>query len=318
MVVNNSYMDSLGDKLKEDRNLSDASIKLYISQLVRLNDDKPFKNLTFLKSVSDIMERLNKYKENTQKSYLSAIEAILSLDKKKNSKIYDEYKNKLDEMKKNYNESNKNETNDKENNNWVSWEEVIEIKKDLLEKVKLLEKKKVLNNKDYNNLLKAFVLSLYTDIPPRRNQDYLLCYIVSENKKLSDDKNYLIIKDDKFIFNKYKTARSSGSQEVEFKDNNDFKYILGVYLKYHPQYKKNKEVPLLVDANSNQFKFVNSITRLLNSIFKKKVGASMLRKIYLTNKYGDKLELLKEMKDLSKDMGHSLNAQQGIYVKNKK
>lgn len=318
MVVYSDFMDTIADKLKEDRNLSEPSIKLYISQLVRLNDDKSFKNLSFLKDVEDIMSKLEKYKTNTKKSYLSAIEAVLYLYKKKNVKLYDDYKTRLDEMKKEYNETNKNEINDKEDKNWIKWDEIMEIKKGLLDKVKDIEKKKILGNKDFNNLLKAFVLALYTDIPPRRNQDYLLCYITDKNKTPTENENYLVISENKFIFHKYKTSRKTGVQEVDFNNNNDFKYILGVYLKFHPIYKKNKKAPLLVDSNGSQFKFVNSITRLLNSIFKKKIGASMLRKIYLTHKFGDKLDMIKEMRELASQMGHSVLAQQNNYIKDDK
>ena len=42
------------------------------------------------------------------------------------------------------------------------------------------------------------------------------------------------------------------------------------------------------------------MTEILNSIFDKKIGSSMLRNMYLTNKYGD---LMKELKTDVSDMG---------------
>jgi hypothetical protein len=53
------------------------------------------------------------------------------------------------------------------------------------------------------------------------------------------------------------------------------------------------------------------ITKSLNRIFKKKVGASMLRHFYDTHKYG---AILKEMKNDAMMMSHSL-AEQKNYVK---
>jgi hypothetical protein len=56
---------------------------------------------------------------------------------------------------------------------------------------------------------------------------------------------------------------------------------------------------------------VNSITRILNKIFGKKVGSSMLRHIFLSDKYG---EVKGEMADDAKAMGHSVDEQQNTYV----
>jgi hypothetical protein len=49
---------------------------------------------------------------------------------------------------------------------------------------------------------------------------------------------------------------------------------------------------------------VNAITRILNRIFGRKVAASMLRHIYLSDKYD-----IKEMKADADAMGHSLEEQ---------
>ena len=46
------------------------------------------------------------------------------------------------------------------------------------------------------------------------------------------------------------------------------------------------------------------ITRILNKIFGKNIGSSMLRNIYLSNKYGDMVD---ELKSDTKDMGTSVD-----------
>jgi hypothetical protein len=56
----------------------------------------------------------------------------------------------------------------------------------------------------------------------------------------------------------------------------------------------------------------NSITRILNKIFDGKVGASMLRKLYLTNKYGDTLD---ELKSDVAQMGTSVDVAKNNYIK---
>ena len=58
---------------------------------------------------------------------------------------------------------------------------------------------------------------------------------------------------------------------------------------------------------------VNSITRILNNIFNKKIGVSMLRKIYLTDKYKEQKD---EMINDSKMMGTSINTINNNYIIN--
>ena len=87
--------------------------------------------------------------------------------------------------------------------------------------------------------------------------------------------------------------------------------ILLLYLKLHPL-RKEKNFFLLVDFDGEELKQVNSITRILNRIFNKKIGVSMLRNIYLTDKFKKPLEILKET---AENMGTSSNTIQNNYIK---
>jgi hypothetical protein len=73
---------------------------------------------------------------------------------------------------------------------------------------------------------------------------------------------------------------------------------------------KTENVPFLVYYNKKHIPD-NGITRILNKIFNKKIGSSMLRHIYLSDKYGQQKE---DMKQDSIKMGHSIN-QQADYIK---
>jgi len=67
---------------------------------------------------------------------------------------------------------------------------------------------------------------------------------------------------------------------------------------------------LLVEASGEPLVAVNAITRILNKIFGKKVGSSMLRHIFVTDKYGGvKKEQIKD----ALAMGHSVAEQQNVY-----
>ena len=54
------------------------------------------------------------------------------------------------------------------------------------------------------------------------------------------------------------------------------------------------------------------ITRLLNNVFGKSIGSSMLRNLYLSNKYGDTVEKFK--KD-TKNMATSVDVELSTYIK---
>jgi hypothetical protein len=56
----------------------------------------------------------------------------------------------------------------------------------------------------------------------------------------------------------------------------------------------------------------NALTKKLNNIFEKKVGSSMLRKMYLTNKYS---KVMEEMKEDAENMATSTGVIQTNYIK---
>ena len=125
-----------------------------------------------------------------------------------------------------------------------------------------------------------------------------------------DWKDVLEIKK-QFIFNVYKTAKTHGQQKVAIPDG--LFHLIQIYLKFHPIHKGNKKFApsfvFLVSADGSALMAVNAITRILNRVFGKKVAASMLRHIYLSDKYD-----VTEMKEDAEAMGHSLS-QQRAYLK---
>jgi len=54
------------------------------------------------------------------------------------------------------------------------------------------------------------------------------------------------------------------------------------------------------------------MTNILNKIFDKKIGSSMLRNMYFTNKYGS---MMKEMKGDVKSMATSVDTAMNNYIK---
>jgi hypothetical protein len=207
---------------------------------------------------------------------------------------------------------------DKQKENWIDWTEVEKKASEMRNDMLGFAGKKVITPQDYDKLLTYLVLSLYVYIPPRRNQDYLDMYVVKKwDDTMEKDKNYLDLNGKQFIFNIFKTAKKVGQQKVAIPDTKEaplYDTII-TYIKHHPGLKGNKKkaqvVKFLVSSDGSPLTAVNAITRILNRIFGKKVGSSMLRHIYLSHKYGDKLE---EMKEDAEAMAHSLG-QQKEYIK---
>lgn len=317
MNYNTNFKKVLQDKFK-DKNISDTSINLYLRNLEKLNDDEPLKNLNFLNPLSNIVEKLSNYKPNTFRGYLISICSALHLEtSKKMVKLYNEYYQLLTKINKDLKEKDKKqEKTETQKENWIDWNEVENKHKELEEEVNKFKDSKEINQHKYNILLEYVLLSLYYFIPPKRNQDWsLMRMIYKEEPNLTTSNNYYDISGEKFIFNKYKTSKTNG--ELIEKIPEELKKILEVYFKFHPLLKgkkinKSLNIPFLVYYDGKDFKSVNSITRILNKIFNKKIGSSMLRHIYLSSKFGD---TVKEMKDTANVMGHTVETAINNYIK---
>jgi hypothetical protein len=306
-------MSDIFEKLKS-KGISESSLKLYMNNLKRLNAGNEIKTLTFLKDFDSIISKLEHYKPNTRRSYLISVVSLLK-EEPKMKKLYDRYYELM--MKYNKELSVNNTKSETQEANWIDQSEVLKVYEDLADlAVPLLEKKKV-TEKEYGTLLDWVVLSLYCLQPPRRNADYQLCIAVKKYDSENADKkfNYLDTTNWKFYMNNYKTAGTYKTQIIDVNDT--LKTVLQAYLtKVTPlraEFKKKPyQVPLLVDYDGKPFESNNAITRILNRIFGKRIGVSMLRNIYLTNKYGAKVEQLNED---AAAMGTSSNVIKDQYVK---
>ena len=296
----------------KDKNITESSLKLYLNNLRRLNGGVFPKSFSFLKNVDKILEDLEKYKPNTRRSYLISIITTLKHDPKQ-KKLYNKYYEHLEKYNKQ--SSSNNEKSDTQKKNWIEQSEVKEIYDNLTEEIQPLLEKKKLQPSEYEKMLRWVVLSLYTLQKPRRNADYQKCLVVKKLPvKMNLDYNYLDLDTKKWYFNNYKTKGTYKTQEMPISE--EVMKMINSYLNFHPMKKqfknKNAVIPLLVDYQGEPFTVNNAITRILNKIFGKKIGVSMLRNIFLTDKYSDQM---KELKEDSVAMGTSTSTIQNQYVK---
>jgi len=312
------FFVNLSKSLVTDRGVSESTANLYLRTLLMLNDKKPFTTLAFLKKKDAIAAKLQVYADSTKKGILAAIVSVLSLykDKATYKSIYKHYYDLMMSKSKEVKEAETaraGEKSEKQKENWSSWADVQKKDEELNKSAAEVMNKKHLTGPEAEKILQSVVLSLYTKIQPRRNQDYLNMLVV---KKWADnmptDHNYLDLTNNQFIFNKYKTAKKYGVQKIAIPD--DLLNILVSYLKHHPLWKESKgklAVPFLVGPGGVPITALNGITRILNKIFGKKIGSSMLRHIFLSDKYS---ALKEDMEDDAEAMGHSVAEQQNTYV----
>jgi len=298
-----SFLENLLTKVKNARSLSDASIKIYKTNLIKMNGYKAVEDLDFLRYYTYIQGLLDLYKPNTQNSILQSIVRVLEqVDEPELLKHYTELYYKVHTEIKHKPTDEKTEA---EENNWIDWKDVIAKQNELNAK-----------EKTFDNLLKSFVLSLYTYFEPRRNQDYLDMVVIKRKVKniddLPDDRNYYLLGNGLFVFNKFKTSKSFGRQTFDIPT--PIKSIFSEYMDVYPGDNHRNEFPLLVKKDGSPLVSVNAITRILNSILGAGVGASMLRHSFLTERYGANY---KDREIVAEKMGHSINTQHK-YIKQTK
>lgn len=292
--------ENISNKIRELRpNLSNSSVKTYTSILWNLykkifdDGDIDFNNFNNKKL---FLKYLEKYEPQKRKTYLTAL-TIITGDK--------DYRDlMISDAKACENELLKNEKNKKQENNWLTTDDI----DNAIEKHKIifdeLFNKPIneLTDREFQNMQTYVILCLTTGkyFQPRRSMDWTEFKI--KNFDLDAD-NYMIKnkKCYKMYFNIYKTKKVYGTQNLiicdELKDILD-KWYRVIEIKY-PECDY-----LLIDKNQNKLNS-SKINQRFEVIFGKKASVNILRHAYVSSKY-DNLPNLQELKNDADCMGHSL------------
>jgi integrase len=308
MKIVTPFMESLHKLMREKRNITESTASQYLRSLYSMNSSRPFNNLGWLKTSAPVEARIAEYAKSTQKTmYSTIVAALTTMNNTTYTKIRNYYFNKMMELSAKDRERDTSVKTEKQEKNWLDWHVVVAHEERLKQEAEQFLKNKVVTPKEWSVILSWLVLSLYTKFPPRRNVDYQHMYVVAKEKNATDgSKNYFTLDTEKFIFNKYKTASKHGAQT--FPVPPELLQVIERYLSKHPL-RKQGEFPLLTNADGEPFTSVNFITRILNKIFGLNLGATMLRHIYLSNKYD-----ITEMNQDSEEMGHT-GSMQREYLK---
>lgn len=290
---------------KQLEGLSAKSIQMYMTKLRILNGNQPFKSLAFLKNTKAMKEKLESIQnDNTRKSYVASIVSVLNRQDDKASKKANEiYKTMFMKERNIFTEKQaKGEKSETQEKNWMEQSEVQAIYDALDKQVQDIENKTKLTETEKKRVEDWLLLSLYVLQPPRRNADYYMMKF-----GMGDDKeyNYVCLDKGMYRFNNFKTKKG-GAEELPVPDK-----MLSVFKQYLDIMKLGAGDFILFQKDEKRISS-NKITKRLNTIFGKKIGASMLRHIYLTDKYS---EVKEEQKNDSEFMSHSLGTQKTYIVR---
>jgi len=317
-------IDKLLKKVKP--NASETTIRSYSSNiriLFRLinSNEKQIKDLKFLENPNQILSLLSNKVNSTIKNYLNSIVVLLKSDEIKYKKLIEKYGEEIkkiqDKMEDFY---DKNIKSEKQEKNWVEYNEIVDLynkyKKEYNSLIKKNNVEDIKKSKIKKELVKdTLLLALYSGVyfPPVRN-DFNEMEIINQGESMDNKKNYLILMDNntiKFVFNEFKTAKSKGSQEILIKN----KTLIDLLLKHIEIQDKDY---LLINSQGNPLT-ANGLTKQLNAIFKrdfgKSISSSLIRNIYISHMYNNKNLSNGEKKSLAEKMLHTKGIAENTYLK---
>ena len=272
------------ENLKDKRSsLSDGSLKTYNSLLRTIykncfKEDKEADISKFETEKDIIMAFLNSKPFNVRKTLLSALVCIAPDIKEYKTEMLSNIKEYNDEIDKQQQTESQKESN-------ITGLQIKDILYNLKQETDFIYKKKYINDSDIQRLQDYILVCLLGGqyVVPRRALDYTEFKVKNINKDID---NYM--DKSKFYFNKYKTAKYYGQQNLEIPIQ--LKNILVKYIAAIP----DKIEYLLFGINGNKLTAV-TLNQKLNRIFNGKISINALRHAYLTEKYADVMKKTKKM-----------------------
>ena len=294
--MSKSFREVIADKIKHNRpSLTDSSLKTYVSIVFNLHKklDPENEALSWFDDDVAILDFLKDKPPSSRKTTLAALYVLTGKS---------EYNKVMLEDCKHTNDKYKEQTKTKKQEEaWMSVDEIKEIYDTYFDKVTAMFSKKMIA--DYPTIVKYILLGCLSGasgLPPRRSMDYTEMKVRNYNP---DTDNYY--KNGVFHFNIYKTAKHYGTQTMDVKT-------------LAPEF--NKILKKWATCNENDYMMFSTIgkkltspqiTKMLNAIFEKKASVDIMRHIYLTNKYG---KVQAEMQADARAMANSTE-EQALYIK---
>ncbi len=313
-----SDKDNLIETLKKSRpNAKDSTIKMYTSNLLKLQKLMDTDNFKFLNKSENVKDKIEELHYTTQRNYFNAVIVyLMAVKEKKDDPLIEEYIELRDELNKKYEDDQATGViSDKQKNNFVDISEVNKMIEDMGNEIKnrKIKKKEDLTAKD-KSLLQSYILfNIYTRLPMRNDLAGMEAINKRTYNKLSEEEkkenNYLVVNKNAMfmVLNNYKT--SSKYKELDIDIPKDLEKLLRLYIRVNG-------MGVLFKSSTGKPLSRNALSQLLLKETKKRMNKSisttMLRKIYLSSKYG---KIKEEMEKDAKVMGHSTEVAQSVYIK---
>jgi len=333
------------DLIDSNRNLKLVTVEKYLISFKKITNhfvNGQFQSFNFLKDYSRVSEYLNSLNDSRKFNQLKTILVVLQVEKgtirRGYKKIHKKYSEDFIKFTKELNKvRDSGKKTAREESNWLDWKQITDHVNELYNKFynKYYDKDGKLNKElyeygfsDLDEVQLLFILSLYTQIPPRR-LEYSYCkYILYSDflslpKEKIDTNIYLVTIDSKNNFlsfgkdSKIKN-KTEGNLQVEFNDR--LNSIAFIYLNInHFLRGQDGDNSLLYNSKKTQMSSTSLCIYLSNyfkKIFDKQVSISMLRKIYHTHHSSKIKQAIKDFDKTTKIMNHSKNTAMLYYCKN--
>ena len=299
--------------------LKPTSANSYLMKLKCINKGLGVENeydLEAIKHKDIIDEYLQGFKLNTRKTYLGAIITILDCCAEDCEEELKEYRKDLEAFQSDTRKAEeKQEKTARQDENWVSLKDLREVLEEYKKKIDLknFDETEEISKRDFDLLQKYLVGMLYigdVDNHPPLRLDYAPMVIkhISKWEKATEKENSLVIinKDKKFFsLVDYKTEGTYGLKTIQVSPElND---TINFWLKF------NKSKSFLLNQRLKPMT-ANDLSKYIVKVFSptgKKIGATMLRHIVISELFPARLEEQQKTADL---MLHSIN-QQNLYAK---
>ncbi len=309
------------DIIKARPTLKMNTVRQYVVLLERLQRLFKADYYDFLEDSDKLMEKIKDLHYLTQRNMLNAI--IVLLMALNHDKTYDVLLETYGKLRDGFNEKYDDEqktgvVSDKQAPNFATSEEIFDMLKKMKEQLKNVSNEP---NKKEKQLLQAYTLfSIYSRMPMRNDVAGMRGIGKREYNKLSvedkKDNNYLVVEKSKlfFVLNNYKTSRKYEELNLEIEDK-ELKRILRRYIKVNGMgilFKTSTGKPI------TRTELSKILLKYSDSYMGKKISTTLLRKIYLSSKYGQDGGLKEQFEELEKDnkvMAHSKEVALNTYVK---
>lgn len=283
------------DTIRKHRpKLSESSLVTYRSILFnlfkRMKGEDKYDKTYFITHPRQTIEFLRDIKPSLRKTTLSAL-TVYTLDDENISNLYRSQMMADGRIAKN--EILGQEKTEKQKDNWITQEEVLQ-KYNALERVTkpIFNDSENLSTRDLEKIQDYIIASVYVLIPPRRLLDFAEFKV---KNFVVDEDNYM--EKGIFYFNKFKTAKF---KKDSFKIPTKLKNIIQKWAKI-----SGSDWLLFQSRNKEKNISTSFLNSALHRIFGNKISVNNLRHSYLTEYYKG-VPALKDMNQLADQMGHTV------------